>query len=80
MVLVVGLTVMTLVVAPFDQVILPEEQFPVKLVEVPLQIVDGLPAVKAMLGAAGIGLTFRLTVALSAGRVSQSPLVFLQPT
>ena len=61
-----GLTVITLVVAPFDQVILPEEQLPVKLVEVPLQIVAGLPAVKAMLGAAGIGLTVTLAPAEAA--------------
>jgi hypothetical protein len=44
-------------VAPFDQVIVPVLQLPVKFVELPLQIVLGLPEVIAMLGADGIGFT-----------------------
>ena len=63
MVLVVGLTVMTLVFSPFDQMILPLLQLPVKLVELPLQIVPGLLAVKLTLGAAGMGFTVTPTPA-----------------
>jgi hypothetical protein len=67
-------------VAPFDQVIVPVLQLPVKFVELPLQIVLGLPEVIAMLGADGIGFTIKLTVALLAGKVSQLLLLSLQPT
>jgi hypothetical protein len=67
-------------VAPFDQVIVPVLQLPVKFVELPLQIVLGLPEVIAMLGADGIGFTIKLTVALLAGKVSQLLPLSLQPT
>ena len=62
----VGLTVITLVVAPFDHVILQLLQLPVKLVELPAQMMAGLPAVNAMLGAAGMGLTVTLAPAEAA--------------
>jgi hypothetical protein len=55
--------VIIFVVAPFDHVILPVLQLPVKLVELPAQMVAGLPEVKAMLGAAGIA--FAVTEALA---------------
>jgi hypothetical protein len=77
---VLGLTVIILVVAPFDHVILPVLQLPVKLVELPAQIMAGLPEANAMLGAAGIAFTFKLTVALWLAKVSQVFPVFLQPT
>jgi hypothetical protein len=77
---ILGLTVIIFVVAPFDQVILPLLQFPVKLVDVPLQIMAGLPELNAMLGADGMGLTIKLTVALLAGKVSQLLFESLQPT
>jgi hypothetical protein len=77
---ILGLTVIIFVVAPFDQVILPLLQLPVKLVDVPLQIMAGLPELNAMLGADGMGLTIKLTVALLDGKVSQLLFESLQPT
>ena len=56
----------TFVVSPLDHFIFPLLQLPVKLVELPAQIVPGLPEVNPMLGAAGVGLTVTLAPAEAA--------------
>jgi hypothetical protein len=75
-----GVTVIEVVVAPVDQLIVPDVQAPFKITDAPLQILLLPFPPTETLGAVGVSLIVAVAVTLFAPAVSQPVVIFLHPT